>query len=408
MTSTRRSIGAVVAMLAAVGLARAFEQCCGPVYNHAPRNISWRIVTSPPDFPNFPISVYHGLATTASQKWNDELSSRGQNVSVGAGPNDLRIIFSTSHFDGQAHYSPDANAIILPMEYHTDDTNKYSGEFIMAIMLHEFGHPLGWGQAPCLGTSVMSDTNWNSFRTEFTDCDRTTFTSAWRTDEPSGPDPDDVDGDGAVRNEDCDDDDPNVQWGQECCAHDEYWDEMSASCIIFTPILVPLGQESQLTTAAGGVRFDVTGDGTKEQISWTPPGTTTAWLVLDRNANGQVDNGTELFGSMTPQIQSENRNGFEALRLLDVPSLGGNGDGWLDSSDRTFDLLRLWTDVNHDGLSQPAELKSLVASGVTRLSLSYQTSMRRDRADNLWRYRAKIEGIRTPWMWDVILQIQHQ
>ena len=76
--------------------------------------------------------------------------------------------------------------------------------------------------------------------------------------------------------------------------------------------------------------FDIPASGTPEQISWTSLNSDDAWLVLDRNGNGFIDDGRELFGSSTPQhfiFQGESKNGFRALAVFDESQHGGNGDG---------------------------------------------------------------------------------
>ncbi len=175
-----------------------------------------------------------------------------------------------------------------------------------------------------------------------------------------------------------------------------------------SPIVVDvLGDGFALTDAASGVAFDIDGDGKPETLAWTAPDSDDAWLVLDRNQNGRIDDGTELFGNFTSQPVTSGPNGFMALAVFDEPSAGGNGDGRIDAKDPVYGRLRLWQDKNHDGVSQPAELISLPQAGIEALSLDYRVSSLVDRYGNVFRYVAGVEARRGasvgPLMYDVFL-----
>jgi hypothetical protein len=152
-----------------------------------------------------------------------------------------------------------------------------------------------------------------------------------------------------------------------------------------------LGDRFALTDSANGVKFDIRATGHRLQVPWTAKDSGTAFLVLDRNHNGVIDDGTELFSNVTPQLPSSSPNGFKALAQYDRPEFGGNVDGVLDSRDAIFSSLRLWIDANHDGLSQPQELHTLAEMGVSAISLSYQRIERRDENGNIFLFRANVQ-----------------
>lgn len=182
--------------------------------------------------------------------------------------------------------------------------------------------------------------------------------------------------------------DPN-SGGGDCSPSDGTICFVSCSCP--SPIIIDTtGQGFHLTSATGGVLFDIRGTGTPIRIAWTAAGSGNAFLALDRNGNGVIDNGTELFGNYTAQSPSAHPNGFLALAEFDKPENGGNGDGMIDDRDAVFSRLLLWVDENHDGISQPDELHTLPSLGVTSISLDYNTSAHRDEFGNLFLDRARL------------------
>lgn len=177
-----------------------------------------------------------------------------------------------------------------------------------------------------------------------------------------------------------------------------------------SPVLIDLqGDGIRLTDKSDGILFDLDLDGAREQLSWTAAGVDDAWLTLDRNGNGVVDDGTELFGSTTAQPDpphGEVQNGFLALAVFDRAENGGNEDGVIDAGDRIYRDLRLWQDVNHNGVSEPDELHALESLAIAGIGLDYKLSKKVDEFGNQFRYRAKIEAKGSnaaKWTWDVLL-----
>ncbi len=115
------------------------------------------------------------------------------------------------------------------------------------------------------------------------------------------------------------------------------------------------------TSAQDGSLFDITGDGLLEQAATVANGD--GFLALDRNGNGSIDNGLELFGD-----QSGAANGFEELRKYD-----GNFDGRIDLRDTIFPQLQVYNDINRNGQTDIGELKSLRELQIAALLIDSKT-----------------------------------
>jgi hypothetical protein len=196
------------------------------------------------------------------------------------------------------------------------------------------------------------------------------------------------------------------------CAGGGY-DPETCSCpdgIDTSPIVIDIdGSGFSLTPSWDGVSFDILADSVQLPLAWTAAASTNSFLTLDRNGNGSIDNGQELFGNLTPQPATASPNGFVALAEYDKAANGGNGDGKIDQRDAIFSSLRLWRDSNHNGQSEPSELRPL--AGVIRaLDLNYKESKRVDEWGNTFRYRAKVydaQGVHAGrWAWDVFLTME--
>jgi uncharacterized repeat protein (TIGR02543 family) len=158
-----------------------------------------------------------------------------------------------------------------------------------------------------------------------------------------------------------------------------------------SPIVINFADgDYRLTGRNAPVLFDIAATGQPARIGWTAAGADEGFLWMDRNGNGKVDNGAELFGTAT-RLRNGTlaTNGFEALRELDT-----NGDGIIDANDASWPMLLVWRDRNHNGISEPAEIMPLAQSGVVGIGLSYHYTARRDLWGNTFRYESLI------WMQD--------
>jgi len=137
-----------------------------------------------------------------------------------------------------------------------------------------------------------------------------------------------------------------------------------------SPIVLDLDGDGVIGTVGlgAGVFFDHAADGFAERTGWVAPGD--GLLVWDRNANGAIDTGHELFGSETLLPNGLKAvNGFEALKAHDA-----NGDGVIDANDPVFAELRVWVDADTNARTGEGELLTLEEAGVKSINLNYTNS----------------------------------
>ena len=158
-----------------------------------------------------------------------------------------------------------------------------------------------------------------------------------------------------------------------------------------SPIIVDVGRDGIELGAAGvGVYFDMDNNGRPNHLQWVRLGGDEGFLALDRNGNGVVDNGSELFGVGTPLLlEGRNApNGFVGLAQYDSPALGGNDDGYITSADAIWSALRLWLDRNADGISTADEMFKPERFGILSFDTIPRFNKRYDDAGNVLPYWA--------------------
>ena len=159
----------------------------------------------------------------------------------------------------------------------------------------------------------------------------------------------------------------------------------SSANIIFrctTPLVLAFDAATHVVFVPGEHGFDLMPGAGPTVSDW--PTAATPWLGLDRNGNGRIDDGSELFGSATPLARGGlAQHGFEALAELD-----DNGDGVVDAGDASWPRLLVWSDVDGDGVSEPEEIRPAPELGLVRLDLAFHSQPLCDRRGNCERERA--------------------
>ncbi|MGV0960374.1 MAG: Ig-like domain-containing protein, partial [Limnohabitans sp.] len=149
--------------------------------------------------------------------------------------------------------------------------------------------------------------------------------------------------------------------------------------VVATPLVLDLnGDGVQTTDLAHGAVFDIDNNGTPEHVGWVDK--RDGLLVLDRNGDGVINHGGELFGNNTVLANgSKAANGWAALADLD-----SNADGVVDAKDARFAELRVWVDSNGDGVSNQGELHSLAEEGIASIALAHTEEVTSQNGNQLY------------------------
>jgi hypothetical protein len=185
---------------------------------------------------------------------------------------------------------------------------------------------------------------------------------------------------------------PSTRWFPELWEADHHGDAAVSAHPCARVMMLSLNPQSPyaLTSIDRGVRFDIDADGDLDRVAWTERGSDVAFLALDRDLDGRITSGSELIGDrMVPAVT----NAPNALMSLAYAAAGGATAQTIDSRSPLFARLLLWTDVNHNGISEPRELRP-AQDVVSHVGLGYQRHHRKDRHGNQSRYRGFV-SIRT-------------
>lgn len=364
------------------------------------------------DLSNLP-SQFHSAATAAIGKANAFATAAKTGVQFSLqGPNDRIVSFvvNTSIAGVGQLEKTSSGGIVTNAEVRINPNATFSGtnkvldpnfpgytDAVVLTFFHELVHSLGLNNVAfenaTFGGSVMNEpinarNNSNNYVAwDATNCDRETVDNNY-PDWSGEPD--------YCANGGCT---PGyAPMGTPGCSEASI-DECGC-CLTYSPIVLDLsGDGVRFSSVDEGVAFDINDMGRRFKLGW-PVATDDVWLWLDRNGNGIVDNGGELFGNATRLSNGRPaQNGFVALAELDA-----NADDMIDSQDALFHVLRVWSDANRDGVSQAEETSMLTTTEVSGIELSYRESRRTDQHGNVFRYRSVLHlsgGKGRTWAWDV-------
>ncbi|MDJ0837323.1 MAG: hypothetical protein QNK37_12455 [Acidobacteriota bacterium] len=163
------------------------------------------------------------------------------------------------------------------------------------------------------------------------------------------------------------------------------------NCDDHSPVVVDLDSDGfNFSGPEGAVQYDLYANGHPLFLQWVMPFEDDAFLALDLNGNGVVDDGSELFGSGTRMIATGDAapNGYVGLAQYDEIANGGNDDGLITPDDIVWENLFLWLDADADGISTQDEVFALADFQINAFEYIPRESRRRDRHGNKLKFWA--------------------
>ena len=304
------------------------------------------------------------IVSAATSSWNSSCGgSHTPSFTSGSGGLEVELVNENS----EGHLGEYSQGLIT-LYTHDNNGRQFSSSDLTNILIHELGHAHGLGdisESGCLMGPASRDTFGNVGSKSVTGDDCNKVDRIWQYAKLDIPDP-----------------------NEDPCGPIKQKAPAAGDCN--SPILVDLDRNGfHLGEFNEGVWFDLLGVGEPRYIQWVAAGREDAFLMVDWNGNGLVDDGSELFGNGS-RLWLEGgvlaSDGFKALTQYDHPDLGGNADGMITSADDIWVQLALWVDANADAVCEPSEMRLLEEMKLDRFETAPKRRGQRDSNGNLMTY----------------------